>query len=111
MTDDARVFARLLTTGLRGTKHAWSVGKAPPLPWFVYYRANGGWTFGDGKNYYLMPRYVAELYVKENSPELVASFEQAVAALGPFSYREAWLDSEGCTQHRWSFTLLPEKEE
>ena len=93
MTDDARVFQALSAVGIPGTKHAWSVGKAPPLPWFVYWRSTGGWTFADGVNYQLMPRYVAEL------------------SIGPFTRREAWLDSEGCTQYRFQFTLPPEKED
>lgn len=111
MTDDARVFQALSAVGIPGTKHAWSVGKAPQLPWFVYWRNAGGWMFADGVNYQLMPRYVAELYVRENDPAIVDAFEDAVRSIGPFTRREAWLDSEGCMQYRFQFTLPPEKEE
>ena len=109
MTDDARVFSALKATGLKGTKFNWPVGKAPPLPWFIYFRNRGGEEFADNDNYFQFPRYVAELYVKENDPDLAEAFGRAVRTLGPFSRREEWLDSEGCMVYRFQFTLTPER--
>lgn len=112
MTDKARVFAALSAVGIPGVEDGWTVGKAPPLPWFTYSRRRGGITKADNRNYTRMPRFAAELYVKENDPALVAAFEDAVASLCPsFEPYEEWLDSEGCKQYRYEFTLLPEKEE
>lgn len=112
MTDDARVYSALReATGLPGTKYAWPLGSAPPLPWFVYYRARGGEVHADNTNYHLLPRYVAELYLAENVPETVDAFEEAVRSLGTFTRRDEWLEGEGCMMHRFAFTLLPQREE
>ena len=112
MTDDERVYKTLATVGVPGTKDAWSVGKAPPLPWFVYERRKGGITKADNRNYHTMPRYTARLYVKENDPDLVAAFEDAVGSLcASFEPHRNWVESEGCMEHLYLFTLLPLKEE
>lgn len=109
MTDDARVFSTLKdVTGLPGTKFAWQLGKAPSLPWFVYYRDRKGEVIADNDNYYLMPRYKAELYIQENDPELVESFARAVSMLGPYRHREVWVEGENCTMHTFTFTLTEE---
>ena len=109
MTEDALVFSTLTAmTGLPGTKFAWAYGSVPPLPWFVYYRDRKGEFIADNDNYFLMPRYKAELYIKENDPELVSVFEDAVSTLGPYKHRDVWLDSENCTMHTFTFTLTEE---
>lgn len=106
MTDDAYVF-RVLTeqTGLPGTKLAWPYGKAPTLPWFVYMRDRGGETFAENDNYHILPRYKAELYIRENDPDLVEAFENAVREIGPYVHRESWIDNENCVMHSFTFTL------
>lgn len=109
MTDDALVFSTLTgMTGLPGTKFAWPLGDVPPLPWFVYYRDKKGEFHADNDNYYLMPRYHAELYITENDPDLVASFEEAVSTLGSYRHRVVWNSSENCTMHTFTFTLTEE---
>lgn len=109
MTDDARVYTALSATGLKGTKIAWPLGNAPPLPWFTYQRSRGGEIHADNDNYIEFPRYVAELYIRENDPELVEEFGRAVRTIGPFSRREQWLTSENCMVYRFQFTLTPER--
>lgn len=109
MTNDERVFSTLTkATGLPGTKLAWPLGNAPNLPWFVYLLDKKGEVFADNDNYTIMPRYRAELYIRENDPELVALFESAVSTLGPYRHRESWLDSENCQMHSYTFTLTEE---
>ena len=109
MTEDALVFSTLTgMTGLPGTRLAWPYGGAPSLPWFVYYRDRKGEVHADNDNYFLMPRYKAELYIKENDPELVKSFEEAVSTLGSYRHRETWIDGENCTMHTFTFTLTEE---
>ena len=106
MTDDAFVFTTLRdATGLPGTELAWPFGKAPSLPWFVYMHDRGGETFAENDNYHIMPRYRAELYIRENDPDLVKAFEDAVRSLGPFRHRESWIDNENCQMHSFTFTL------
>lgn len=109
MTDDALVYTTLTgMTGLPGAKFAWPIGGAPPLPWFVYYRDRKGEFHADNDNYFFMRRYKAELYIRENDPELEALFEEAVSTLGPYRHREDWLDSENCMMHTFTFTLTEE---
>lgn len=109
MTNNALVYNTLKDlTGLPGTLRAWPYGHVPPLPWFVYYPAPKGEVHADNDNYFLMPRYKAELYIKENDPELVSVFEDAVSTLGPYKHRDVWLDSENCTMHTFTFTLTEE---
>lgn len=112
MTDDARVFSTLKDlTGLPGTKRAWPYGskQIPPLPWFVYYRNKKGEVHADNDNYYLIPRYTAELYIKEDDPELVDVFKDAVKTLGPYRHHDGvWLESENCMMHTFTFTLTKE---
>lgn len=109
MTDDALVYSTLTgMTGLPGAKLAWPFGTVPSLPWFVYYRDKKGEFHADNDNYFIMPRYKAELYIRENDPELVSAFEEAVSTLGTYRHRETWLDSENCTMHIFTFTLSEE---
>lgn len=109
MTDDARVYSTLTAmTGLPGAKFAWPYGEVPPLPWFVYHKERKGEFIADNENYFLMPRYTAELYIKENDPELVRAFEEAVSTLGTYRHRETWIDGENCTMHSFTFTLTEE---
>jgi len=58
---DKTVYSTLKSVGIPGTMFAWSLGGAPPLPWFVYYQARGGETFADNSNYHKLPRYRAAL--------------------------------------------------
>lgn len=109
MTEDALVYNTLKDlTGLPGTRRAWPFGQVPPLPWFVYYRDRKGEVHADNDNYFLIPRYKVELYTKENDPELVSIFMDAISTLGPYRHRETWLDSENCTMHTFTFTLTEE---
>ena len=106
MTDDAYVFNVLSeATGLPGTELAWPYGKAPALPWFVYKRSGDGETFAGNDNYHMMPRYRAELYLRENDPDLVESFALAVRSIGPYKHFESWLENENCQMHSFTFTL------
>lgn len=109
MTDDARVYSTLSDmTGLPGSKYSWPYGRVPPLPWFVYYRDKRGEVHADNDTYCTVPRYIAELYMRENDPELVDAFAEAVQTLGAYRHRDVWLESENCTMHTFTFTLTEE---
>lgn len=105
MTSDELVFSTLSEVGIPGARNAWQLGQAPPLPWFVYVRANGGEVFADNDNFDPLPRYRAELYIREYDSTLVAAFESAVRKLGTFRHRESWLADENCEMHSYTFTL------
>lgn len=109
MTDDERVYKTLRDlTGLPGAKYSFAYGHVPPLPWFVYLPEKKGEVFADNDYYLTVPRYRAELYIKENDPEIVDGFAEAVRSLGPYRHREVWLDSENCMMHSYTFSLTKE---
>lgn len=111
METDAIVFSTLGTIGVPVTKLAWPVGSAPELPWVAFVRERGGEVFCDNTNYHRFPRYRAELYMKENDPELIEAFEKAVGKLGTYRvYSDDFVDSEHCYLLSLEFTLLPERE-
>jgi len=108
MIPDAYVFKTLLAVGIPGTKYAYQEGGAPPLPWFVYMRRKKGDVFADDKNYALLPHFRAELYMRENDPDLRERFEEAVASIGPYTAYETWIPSEQCLMVSYDFTYHPE---
>ena len=108
MTPDSIVYQTLLTSGIPGTKVAYQEGQAPPLPWFVYFRRRGGNLYADGTNWTNIPRYRAELYQRENDPEIRERFEEAIAQLGPYTSYESWIETESCMMTVYDFTYHPD---
>lgn len=107
MTPSQEVYQALTASGIQGTKIAYPLGGAPELPWFVYYIDKGGEVFADDSNYACLTRFTAELYMKENDPELKGRFEAAIATIGPFTSNESWLTQEGCYMASYEFTHNP----
>lgn len=105
MTPDAIVFKTLLESGLPGTKVAWPLNGAPPLPWFTYKRSKGGEVYADDGNYATMRRYEIDLYQEEQDDDVRDAFEECVAKLGPFSSQESWIQQENCWLTSYSITL------
>lgn len=109
MTDNERVYRTLRDmTGLPGTKDSWAYGHVPPLPWFVYTPQKKGEVFADNDHYLIVPRYKADLYTRENDPELVEAFAEAVRTLGPYRHYSVWIESENCMMHSYTFSLTKE---
>lgn len=107
MSYDDAVYAALTQSGLKGTKYAWPIGGAPPLPWFTYRRTKGGEVFADDGNFALMRHYDIELYQRELDDEVRDHFEEYVATIGPFSSFETWIPSENCWQTSYRVTYHP----
>lgn len=109
MTDDERVYTTLHDlTGLPGAKHSFPYGHVPSLPWFVYAKEKKGEVFADNDNYLTVARYRAELYIRENDPDIIDVFAEAVRTLGPYRHRSDWLESENCIMHSYTFSLTKE---
>lgn len=110
MSPDTYVFQALSSCGIPGTKVAFQEGGAPPLPWFVYMKRRGKDLFADDGNFSKIQRYRAELYQRENDPDLQDRFEEAVASLGPYTAYEEWIPTEQCivTYYDFSFPKPPE---
>lgn len=108
MTPDETVYATLLESGLKGTKVAWPLGKAPKLPWFTYKRRKSGEVFADDRNYTKMQRYQIDLYQAEPDDEVVESFEEALGRIGPYAATEVWNAVENCWITSYTLTYHPE---
>lgn len=104
MTPDKFVFSTLLSSGIPGTKVSWQEGHAPPLPWFTYQRKKKGEVFAEDGNYSALPRYEADLYIRENDTEVREAFEEAVASIGPYTAYETWIPTEQCLEVSYAFT-------
>lgn len=105
MNADSHVFRVLSSSGLNGTKIAYQEGHAPPLPWFVYMHRRGKDLFACDTNYAKVQRYRAELYMRENDPEVRERFEQAVSQLGPYTSYETWIPTEQCLMVSYDFSF------
>lgn len=104
MTPDKEVYEALSASGIPGTKVAWQEGMAPPLPWFTYQRKRKGEVFAENSNYSALPRYEAELYIRENDTGVREAFEEAVASIGPYTAYETWIPTEQCLEVSYAFT-------
>ncbi len=107
MTPDSLVYQTLTSVGIPGTKWAYQEGQAPPLPWFVYMRRKEGELHADDETYAIVPHYRAELYMRENDPDLRERFEEAISSLGPYTAYESWVPSEQCLMVSYDFTYHP----
>ena len=103
------IFDALSVSGLPGTHIAWPIGNAPDLPWFVYEVDSWGETYADNKNYHVAPTVTASLYEAEADPKVEQAFEDAVAAIGPYSTTETWLADENALVIQHTFTYLPKE--
>lgn len=105
MNTDAIVFERLSASGIPGAKLAFQEGHAPPLPFFVYLERRGLEVFANNENFAKIQRYRAELYQRENDPDLRERFEAAVASIGPFKSYEEWVPTEQCLMTTYDFSI------
>jgi len=91
------------------------MGKAPKLPWFVYYEEplglsyhyDSGDVYADDSNYAKLPRFNAELYMKDYDTDVIEAFEAAIHRLAPFRSDEAWVESENCFMRSYNFVFFP----
>lgn len=104
MECDEAVFKALLNSGIPGTKYAWPIDGAPPLPWFTYKRRKGGHMHADNSNYAHMVRYQIDLYEAEPDVELRERFGKCVASVGPYTDYETWIPSENCWETTYDVT-------
>lgn len=111
MTHDEALY-RVLSDVCPGRKYAWQTGQdIPPLPWFTYTPRRGSEMYADEGLYAVLPKYQVELFLKENDPDTVARFRDALSSIGTFAvYDDGYLESEGCIHITFDFSLQPHKE-
>lgn len=111
MSADGEVYRTLLSCGIRGTAApGYPVGKAPPLPWFVYDVQPGRSLFADGRLWYGAEHVTVDLYQRDRDEALEASIGAACDALGNAGARPAhtWLKEESAWVTSFDFDYSPE---
>lgn len=102
-----------LKTILEGTEipfayHSWPVGKAPALPWGVYWEAYGN-SFGADDVAYSTARHMqVELYTAAKDPASEKKIEDALTAAGIYYEKteETYLETEHCFETLYELEVL-----
>ena len=113
MSDSAsmkRVYQAFSATKVPGTYYQWPTGKAPELPFFIYHTENGGEFYADNRVFYGAPKYVVDLYEQPVDWDRQEQFEEAAAAIGPFTkYGPDWIADENCFVTSFEFQTSKEE--
>ena len=90
---------------------AWPKGRAPALPWAVFY-ADSGEPLGDDGAFGSVTSWVVELYQRSRDAALERSLEAALrASFGPFRRGESWVSDVDCLMTAYYFDEFDEFEE
>lgn len=103
-----RVYKALCESGLPVAHMAFKRGKAPELPWCVYYEGTSDDLHADGRNYAKVRTFYVELYQKNPSEEVEGRLEKAISdSFGAWSKEEEfWVDDEDCAETVYTFTVI-----
>lgn len=85
----------LQSTGIPFAYRLWEEGKAPPLPYGLYYAGRANNFAADGKVHFTAQRYTIELYTEKKEPDTEALLENALNSAEIFWTKdEAYIESE-----------------
>ncbi|MCH3934342.1 MAG: hypothetical protein LKJ07_07285 [Leuconostoc mesenteroides] len=97
-------------TGLPSVYHHWTVGKAPALPYTVYYVVERDDMIADDKSYFKVRSMNIELYTDSKDEDLEARVESFLNGLGIVPYiSEQYIDDEKMYEVIYEFDLEMEK--
>lgn len=83
---------------------AWPAGKAPGLPWAVFYEERSDDFFADDAAYAGASRWRVELYERYGDGALEDALAESLEGLfGPVDRVESWVGSEQCLMTAFSF--------
>ena len=100
------VFETLCQTGIPGVRISWARGRQDMVPPFFCFRVDdAGIMHADNRAHAALPRYRADLYLNDYDGELVDTFTQAVACLGPYTCAESWDEDEQMPVITYRFTV------
>lgn len=95
MMEPKEVRAIITAAGLPSAYREWKEGKAPPLPYCVYYAGRANNFAADGVVYFTAQRYTIELYTEVKEPATEAALEAALTAAGiVWTKDEVYIESE-----------------
>lgn len=91
-----RVFAAIKKSGIPCAHRTWSPADPPPLPYIVFFRAERDDLMADDSNYWINPRWCAELYTDGPDDASLDALEGALASAGwPYETTETGGSSIG----------------
>lgn len=111
MSVEDDVFGALTACGIAGTAApGYPVGKAPPLPWFVYDVQPGPSHFADDRVWYGSDHVTVDLYQRDRDEALERSVGSVCDSLGNLGVRptHAWLKEESAWVTTFDFDYRPE---
>lgn len=111
MSTRTEVYSALLACGIKGTEApGYPVGKAPPLPWFVYAVQPGKAFFADDSCWYGSYRVTVDLYQRELDEALEEAVSAVCARMGNLEEpAHTWLKTESVWVTTYEFEYHPEK--
>lgn len=90
---------------------AWKKGKAPNLPWCVFYESGTDGFYSDNDSTDIT-RWTLELYQEYCDTALEKQIEEAIKTnFSPFSRYETWIPEEGAVMTVYNFTEIPKEKE
>lgn len=95
MMEAKDVRAIITAAGLPAAYRAWTEGKAPALPYCVYYAGRANNMSADGIVFFTAQRYTIEMYTDEKDPATEKKLEDALTAAGIFWVKdETYIEDE-----------------
>lgn len=100
--------AVLESSGIPFAYYSWPVGKAPPLPWGVYFEAYGRSFGADNVAYSTVRHMQVELYTADKDPALEKQLEDVLTATSIFYEKtdETYLETEHCFEILYELEVL-----
>lgn len=96
-------------SGFRGkvAYRMFPVGRAPALPFIVYYSQGTDNAFGDNKTFHVVEDINICLYTKDKDITSETAVESALnSASLPWNKSEVYIDSEQCYEITYEITLI-----
>lgn len=98
------VYSAVKSAGIPCAHFAWAEGKAPSLPWAVYYLSDLNGFCADNTMYAAGSRWCVELYQRVSDPELEGRLERAILSkFTPYTKSESYVADENCFQTTYYF--------
>lgn len=103
----AEIADLISSTGLPSVYHHWEKGKAPPLPYLVFYYDSRSDFKADNRNYQKIVSVTLELYSERKN----FAAEEAVEAVLeknsiPYTKEETYIESECMFENIYEFEIL-----
>lgn len=103
----ADIFRILESSGVPTAYRSWGEGKAPKLPYAVYFFVESADVMADNANYARIGRWCAELYSRAKDDESEAAIEAALSEGGiAFAKNEIGPVKDGPYMTAWYFTAV-----